>query len=39
MNETFGDAYYGRWREWVESPNGKIEWKQVKRKLYEQNFF
>lgn len=28
-----GGAYYGRWREWVECADGKLEWKQVKRKL------
>jgi integrase len=28
-----GKSYYGRWREFVETADGKIEWKQVKRKL------
>ncbi len=26
-------GYYGRWREFVQDETGKIEWKQVKRKL------
>ena len=28
-----GTAYYGRWREFVEDPDGAISWKQVNRKL------